>query len=129
MVLNWDEAAEMARNGISFGSHSLTHAILTHESAADVERELRGSLDELQERRVNCVPVFCYPNGNYSTQIVDQVKAAGYRAAVCSEAGWETHAPRNLFALRRVAIHNDVSETMPLFALRLSGLDELLRRG
>jgi peptidoglycan/xylan/chitin deacetylase (PgdA/CDA1 family) len=128
MVMNWDEVAEMARNGISFGSHSLTHAILTHESADDVERELRGSLHELRDHRVNCVPVFCYPNGNYSTKIIDQVKAVGYRAAVCSETGWESHVPRNLFALRRVAIHNDVSKTMPLFALRLSGLDELLRR-
>src|SRR5262245_35249322 len=129
MVMNWDEVAEMARNRISFGSHSSTHAILTQESADDVDRELCDSLHDLRDHRVNYVPVFCYPNGNYSTKIVDQVKAAGYQAAVCSEAGWETHAPRNLFALRRVAIHNDVSETIPLFALRLSGLDELLRRG
>jgi len=97
-------------------------------SAADVEQELRGSLRELEERQVNCVPVFCYPNGDYSAEIADQVRAAGYRGAVCRESGWETRVPRNVFALRRVAIHNDVCQTVPLFALRLSGLDEALRR-
>ena len=128
LVMSWDEVAKMARHGVSFGSHSMTHAILTLESTADVERELRGSLRELEERQVNCVPVFCYPNGNYSAEIADQVRAAGYRGAMCAEPGWETRVPKNVFALRRVAIHNDVSQTVPLFALRLSGLDEVLRR-
>jgi peptidoglycan/xylan/chitin deacetylase (PgdA/CDA1 family) len=127
-VMSWDEAAEMSRHRISFGSHSQTHAILTRAAAEDVDRELRGSLRELWERQVNCLPVFCYPNGNYSEEIVDQVRAAGYLAAVCSDSGVEARAPGNLFALRRVGIHNDVSETMPLFAFRLAGLDETLRR-
>ena len=127
-VVSWDEVAEMAQHGISFGSHSLTHAILTLESADHVDQELRGSLRELQARRVNCVPVFCYPNGDYSARIADQVRAAGYRGAVCSEPGREGRVPRNVFALRRVAIHNDVSLTMPLFAWQLSGLEEALRR-
>ena len=60
--------------------------------------------------------------------LIDQVRAAGYRGAVCAEPGWETRVPKNVFALRRVTIHNDVSQTAPLFALRLSGLDEVLRR-
>ncbi len=128
IVMNWDEVAEMGRAGIAFGSHSATHAILTHECAEDVDRELRDSLHELRERQVNCVPVFCYPNGDYSAKIVDQVKAAGYRGAVCSDPGWETRVPRDLFTLRRVAIHNDVSQTVSMFAFRLSGLDEILRR-
>jgi peptidoglycan/xylan/chitin deacetylase (PgdA/CDA1 family) len=127
-VMSWDEAAEMSRHGISFGSHSVTHAVLTREGAEDVDRELRGSLRELRERQVNYLPVFCYPNGDYSRGIIDQVRAAGYMAAVCSESGVEARAPGNLFALRRVGIHNDVAETMPLFAFRLAGLDETLRR-
>jgi peptidoglycan/xylan/chitin deacetylase (PgdA/CDA1 family) len=129
VIMSWDEVAEMARNGISFGSHSLTHAILTRESAEAVEREIRGSLRELQGRQANCVPVFCYPNGDYTSDIADRVRSAGYRAAVCSESGWETRAPLSLFALRRVGIHNDVCQTVPLFVLRLVGLDEVLRRG
>ena len=112
----------MAQNGISFGSHSLTHAILTRESAEEVQREVRHSLQELRERQANCVPVFCYPNGDYSAAIAEQVRSAGYRGAVCSESGWETRVPRNLFALRRVGIHNDLCRTVPLFAFRLAGL-------
>jgi peptidoglycan/xylan/chitin deacetylase (PgdA/CDA1 family) len=127
-VMNWDEVAEMSQHRISFGSHSLTHAILTREYPQEVDRELRESLRELRERKVNWLPVFCYPNGDYSVEIIDQVKAAGYLAAVCSESGVEARAPGNLFALRRVGIHNDVSATMPLFAFRLAGLDRTLCR-
>jgi peptidoglycan/xylan/chitin deacetylase (PgdA/CDA1 family) len=127
-VMSWDEVAEMARNDISFGSHSVTHAILTRERPEDVEQEIRASLGELQARPVNCVPVFCYPNGNYSAEIAERVRLAGYQGAVSTQPGWETRIPSDLFGLRRVGIHHDVTQTVPLFALRLAGLDDAMRR-
>src|SRR5712691_8846612 len=41
-VVSWEEVGEMARNGISFGSHSATHAILTTVAPRDLEREVGG---------------------------------------------------------------------------------------
>jgi peptidoglycan/xylan/chitin deacetylase (PgdA/CDA1 family) len=128
VFMSWDEIDEMGRHGVSFGSHSVSHAILTRETPGNIESELRASLAVLRDRGVNYVPVFCYPNGDYSAAIAEQVRSAGYRAAVSSDSGWERRRPENVFALHRVGVHNDVTATVPLFAFRLSGLDETLGR-
>jgi len=49
LVWSWDEVVEMARNGISFATHSSTYAILTLASAA--ERPTRFVTDPRYSRR------------------------------------------------------------------------------
>ena len=112
----------MSDHGVSFGSHSCTHRILTTLTRDDIESELRGSLCALRDQHVNDVSVFSYPNGDYTPDIAHLVRAAGYEAAVTVRAGVEDSAPPDLFGLRRIGIHNDVSSTIPLFTLHLSGL-------
>ncbi len=125
-VVGWEEVAEMARNGISFGSHSATHAILTNVTREELRREVDESLRVLQDRSGNCIPVFCYPNGAYTDEVAEQVRAAGYVGAVTTNFGWETAIPSDFFRVRRIAVHNDISHTTPLFAFHLSGLNHLL---
>jgi peptidoglycan/xylan/chitin deacetylase (PgdA/CDA1 family) len=126
-VVDWEEVAEMARNGISFGSHSATHAILTNVTRGELKREIDDSLRVLRERSGNCIPVFCYPNGAYTDEVVDHVRAAGYIGAVTTDFGWEAGAPPDLFRVRRIGVHNDISRTTPLFAFHVSGLNRVLR--
>src|SRR5262249_48288960 len=128
VVVNWEEVGEMARNGISFGSHSATHAILTNVPPAALEREIDGSLRVLQERSGNCVRVFCYPNGGHSDDVARRVASAGYIGAVTVDFGWETGRPTDLFRIHRIGVHNDISETTPLFAFHLAGLNAVRGR-
>lgn len=126
--LSWDEASEMSRQGISFGSHTCTHPILTNTPLAQVDKELGDSLETLQTKPIAFIPVFCYPNGSYNRTIQSRVKAAGYAAAVAVNSGTETTQPRDLFAIRRLGIHQDISRTPALFSLHLSGLVTARRR-
>jgi peptidoglycan/xylan/chitin deacetylase (PgdA/CDA1 family) len=48
--MNWAEVEELSHHGISFGSHSMTHANLTRLGARALDRELRASLDALRAR-------------------------------------------------------------------------------
>jgi peptidoglycan/xylan/chitin deacetylase (PgdA/CDA1 family) len=121
-LLNWEEIEEMSRYGISFGSHSCTHKVLTMLSSEEVKREITESHSMLGSKRINYVPIFCYPNGNYNRHIAEQLKVTGYQAAVSTDFGLESSVPDNLFALRRIGIHNDICRTLPLFAYRLSGI-------
>jgi peptidoglycan/xylan/chitin deacetylase (PgdA/CDA1 family) len=116
--LNWEEVAEMSQQGISFGAHSHSHRILTALPPDAVWEELTTSLRTLQERAVQALPVFCYPNGNATDQIRGWVKEAGYQAAI-GGGGVEGTVPSDLFNLRRIGIHNDVSATLPLFSFRM----------
>lgn len=122
VVVNWNEVREMSQGGISFGSHSCSHRIMTTIRPAEVSQEMAASAQMLQEKGINYIPVFCYPNGNSNAEIQAEAKAQGYEAAVSVQMGVEGAKPGNRFSIRRVGIHNDVTFSIPLFSLRLSGL-------
>lgn len=121
VIVNWDEVREMSRGGVSFGSHSCTHRIMTTITLDEVSEELVRSRQVLFDQGVNFVPVYCYPNGNSDASIEDLVKAHGYEAAVSVRMGFEGNCPENRYAIRRIGIHNDISDTIPLFSFRLFG--------
>ena len=118
VMLTWEEAREMSQDRISFGSHSCSHRILTTASQQETKEELFESQKALLQNELNYVPVFCYPNGNYNRVIQDLVKEF-YQAALSAECGAESATPEDLFAIRRVGLHNDMSSTLPLFLSRL----------
>jgi peptidoglycan/xylan/chitin deacetylase (PgdA/CDA1 family) len=121
VIVNWDEVREMSVAGLSFGSHSCSHRIMTTIAPDEVSKELLRSAQVLLDEGVNYVPVFCYPNGNSDVHIQRLVQASGYQAAVSVRMGVEGRKPENQYAIRRVGIHNDVTHTIPLFSLRLFG--------
>jgi peptidoglycan/xylan/chitin deacetylase (PgdA/CDA1 family) len=118
--LNWDEAREMSRHRIEFGSHSCTHAILPRLAGAALERELRRPLDMLDEQGVNRIPVLGYPNGDHDDVVVDAARTAGYQAAVTTRPGAESTRPADLLRLRRIGVHEDVSRSVPLFMFHIA---------
>jgi peptidoglycan/xylan/chitin deacetylase (PgdA/CDA1 family) len=122
LLMNWDEVRDMSQNGITFGSHSCSHRLLTKLSMWEVEEELSQSKATLERQQVRPVPVFCYPNGNYTPAIQRSVLANGYEAAVSCRVGCESAEPQDLLALKRIGLHNDASHTIPLLALALSGI-------
>ena len=118
--IDWDEAREMSRSGISFGSHTRTHGNLTRLSGPDLERELRGSLDALDRQRINLVPVLAYPNGDHTDAVVAAARDAGYRAAVTTNAGLESRSPSDLFRLKRIGVHDDVTSSVSQLAFHVA---------
>lgn len=121
VLLNWDEVREMAGKGVTFGSHSVSHRIMTQIPLSDVKMELIDSRKTMLEQGIKPVPVFCYPNGNFDRNIQELVRESGYRAAVGCEVGLEPDRPNDLFALKRISVHEDSSASGPLLALTLSG--------
>ena len=118
-LMNWSEVAQMSQAGISFGSHSCSHRILTKLSRSDVEMELTASRRELRTREVRYLPVFCYPNGDSNEEIQNLVRDCGYQAAVGIKRGVEGESPKNMFGLPRIEIHNDIANTSSLFLFHL----------
>lgn len=121
VLLDWDEVREMAGKGMTFGSHSSSHRIMTQISLSEVKTELIDSRKTMLEQGIKPIPVFCYPNGNFDRNIQELVRESGYRAAVGCEVGLELDRPNDLFALKRIGLHEDSSASAPLLALALSG--------
>jgi peptidoglycan/xylan/chitin deacetylase (PgdA/CDA1 family) len=119
VTMNWNEVTEMAKNGISFGSHSCSHQLLTQLNEETIRQELEESNRVLRTLPIGYIPVFCYPNGDNNYAIQDLVKQSQYVAAVGTRSGAEGKRPENIYELNRIGMHNDVTETVPLLAFHL----------
>jgi glycosyltransferase involved in cell wall biosynthesis/peptidoglycan/xylan/chitin deacetylase (PgdA/CDA1 family) len=85
--LNWNEVEEMRNAGISFGSHTMNHMILTTAPPATGEEEIRISREELERQLKGKVSGFSYPWGAIGSSSHEQVRQSGYRYAVTTRPG------------------------------------------
>lgn len=67
-MLGWSQIAEMARRGIRFGAHSMTHPDLRRLSTPHVSREILGSKEALEDRLGQPVTSFAYPFGLFDAR-------------------------------------------------------------
>lgn len=120
--LSWEQVRKMQQSGlISFGSHTVSHRILTTLDKDEVMSELIDSKKKLLEENAvspSFIP-FCYPNGNHNQKIAEMVKKAGYSMAVTTKNGWNDRSA-NPFTLKRIGIHQDMSSTKAMFACKIS---------
>jgi peptidoglycan/xylan/chitin deacetylase (PgdA/CDA1 family) len=102
--------------GMEVGSHTRNHVRMNEACADDVETQLRGSRQDLEDLLGLSVQQFCYPFGQYRAEHVWQVLAAGYEAATTTQRG-RVHAGDDVFQLRRIPVVR--STTWPQFLIKL----------
>ena len=79
--LTWDMIGRMHDSGITIGSHTSSHALLTSESLETVKRQLVDSKVALEAKLKSNVRHFAYPDGRFNPGVVQAVHSAGYRFA------------------------------------------------
>ncbi len=119
--LNWDQVKTMADDGVAFGSHGKTHTLLPALYAKEVVREIRESKEILEKNLGQNIYAFSYPNGDYSARVVKAVQDQDYRIAFGTEKGFVS-ASENPFNIRRINIHQDMTDSIPMFMARIAGL-------
>jgi len=83
-MLTWDDIKIMSDNGISFGSHGMSHTILTTLSPEEAEFEITESKKMIEEKTGIAVHFFSYPNGgrkDFNEAIIQTLKKNNYTAA------------------------------------------------
>jgi peptidoglycan/xylan/chitin deacetylase (PgdA/CDA1 family) len=79
---------EMAAGGVTIGAHSRTHADLRACGPGELEREVKGSKEDLEDLLGRPVTSFAYPTGLLNEEVVAAVAAAGFGSAVTTRPGW-----------------------------------------
>jgi len=79
--LTWEMVERMDRAGMTIGSHTQTHALLTLENPRRMANQIVGSLLMLQDRLGKPVEHFAYPDGRFNPSVVACVAESGYRFA------------------------------------------------
>jgi peptidoglycan/xylan/chitin deacetylase (PgdA/CDA1 family) len=119
-MLTWDQVREMEAEGIDFGSHTVTHPVLTTIDDERIRVELMCSKDRLQAELDHPIEWFCYPKGAYDSRSL-AVARSTYVGAVSTEEG-PVNVNDDPHRVHRIGIHNDVTRTTALFACRLTSL-------
>ena len=122
-MLSLDEINEMNKHNISFGSHTVTHRILSEIDTDLAKSEIKKSKESLQNLLKQKIEFFAYPVGkkrHFNEAAKAAIKRCGYKAALTTING-SADASRDLFEIKRVGIRN-----CPLFVfkVRVSGLFE-----
>jgi peptidoglycan/xylan/chitin deacetylase (PgdA/CDA1 family) len=79
---------EMVAAGVEVGAHSRTHPDLRACTDAELESEVRGGREDLEDLLGRSVPDFAYPTGYLDDRVVAAVVAAGFRSAVTTRRGF-----------------------------------------
>lgn len=102
-LLNKTQISEMTRHGFEFHSHSRAHPDLTALNDHDLESQILGSRQDLQDLLGTSVDYFAYPFGRFDVRVRDVIQAAGYRLAFSVNPGFN-RAGREALAVRRLDI-------------------------
>lgn len=124
--LDWEEVKEMGMRGVEFGSHTLTHPMLSRVPNDVARREIAESKQVLEERLGSPVELFCYPRGDFNADVKRLVREAGYRFA-CSTLPGVNDRRTDVFALRRTYISR--RDSIDEFGKKMAGAYDLLQRG
>lgn len=93
-AMTWDELRAIAAEGTEIGCHTESHPILTRlESESQLQLEIKGAKESLEQSLGRPVRHFCYPNGkadDLNDTVVASVREAGFDSAVTCLWGLNT---------------------------------------
>jgi peptidoglycan/xylan/chitin deacetylase (PgdA/CDA1 family) len=121
-LLDADEIRDMQKRGVSFHSHTRSHASLPKLDDAALSDQLRGSREQLATLLGRDVPYLAYPFGHADERVEAATRSAGYRAAFSTRSGFNRRDV-NPFQVHRLDIYGTDTPAMLLRKIRLGSND------
>ncbi len=106
-LMNWDQIRDLHEDGVEFGSHTATHAMLTGLTIEEMAREALRSRTALEEQIGQTIMSIAYPFGAYDRIVETVCGACGYVFGVTCEARLCDVGDR-LLALPRLEVTGDL---------------------
>ena len=120
-LMNWTQVREMASAGISFGSHAVSHRILTQLSERELTEELLQSKARIEAEIGRPVTSIAYPNGDFDDQVIREAEKVGYRVGFATVAG--TYAPgSDAYRIPRRNVHQNTAPGPFSFRAYVAGM-------
>lgn len=102
-TLNWSDIEMLRESGVTIGSHTKSHIVLTSVKQSEAMQEVVQSKSEIERRLKTDCKYFAYPNGDWSPETAEVVRMAGYKFAFINEEGIWTNST-DLAVIPRVNI-------------------------
>lgn len=129
--LSWCEVRELAGQGFSFGSHTVNHPVLKTLKAEEIQKELKYSKMDIEDKTGNAVDLFSYPYAfpdnlrAYTQFITKTLRQCGYKIGVTTRIGCSSKkdAP---YLLKRIPVNS--WDDSRFFKAKLQGAYNWLHR-
>jgi len=116
-VLTWDQLRQLDREGLTLGSHTRTHPVMTQVRLDRIREEIRASQADLKREIGIALPIFCYPNGNHNDAVISILRDEAIRLAFTTLSGPNKSQTLDSLRLRRIVITPRTSSAV--FRIRL----------
>ncbi len=137
-LMDWSQVEEMSKHGVSFESHSCSHAHLTEVGVQRAWREIKRSKEIVEDKTRRPVRFFAYPYAEFDDSVRRLVVQAGYEGA-CSAIWGLSDCSDDMFALRRLAVFRQytldhfqwmvgLGEELPWYRRAVRGKKAIIRR-
>ena len=103
-AMDWNCVKELDQAGIEIGAHTVNHPRLRCLSDKELQDEITGSKNRIEEKLGKRIHTFCYPNGtpdDYDTRVAAAVEDAGFDCAVAAHFDGQNG---DRYQLRRLGI-------------------------
>jgi peptidoglycan/xylan/chitin deacetylase (PgdA/CDA1 family) len=84
-AMSWDDLSDLAEAGWEIGSHTLSHARLIELDEAELERELRGSREAIEDALGLPCRSIAYPYGEVNAPVRAAAVRSGYTAGCTTD--------------------------------------------
>ncbi len=121
-LLEGEEIRDMQGRGVSFHSHTRNHASLPTLSDGELAEQLAGSRRKLTDLLGQEVNYLAYPFGHLDERVEAATRAAGYRAALSTQPGFNRRDV-NRFRIRRIDVFGTDTPAMLLRKIRFGTND------
>jgi peptidoglycan/xylan/chitin deacetylase (PgdA/CDA1 family) len=101
VYMNREQVSDLAKAGFAIGGHSASHpwmAYIDKEQLAEEVGASRSLVHSFGQRN----PMFCYPYGSHSRDVMDEVRRSGFECAFSVVSGRVSDYQQQRFALPRI---------------------------
>ena len=108
-MMSWGHLQELVRNGMTVGSHTLTHRYPSELNEEEIRYELIESKKLLEDRLRIGIDFLSVPTGFHNKKMLEIAEEAGYKA-VCSGIEGAVRPDSDLYSLPSFCIRNGIKE-------------------
>lgn len=124
VCMTWREIRELRKEGVLFGSHTVSHVQLKSLPKKDVAREIKESKKDIEGNLGESVESFSYPyafpdeDRGLVSYLKEELETSGYKNGVSTRIGTASLRDDRYF-IRRLPMNG--SDDIPLFKAKLEG--------
>jgi peptidoglycan/xylan/chitin deacetylase (PgdA/CDA1 family) len=103
-IMSWESLRKLGQEGLTIGAHTRTHPLLNRISLEEAREEVVGSFEDLKREMGFALPIFAYPSGEFSDDVVGMLEREGFSLAFTTKRGMNDIHHMNPLRMQRINV-------------------------